>query len=114
MVTFAFTEISAVMLGLFFLDYSRTFINLRKARNSQRRKDWWNYELNPIVNGLLKKYGLEKGMFFSLFILFPIWCLIWFTVPTSPAMGDIIFFWFGVYSVIITIHLTYVFGIREL
>jgi len=50
-----------IIIGMFVLDLILTYINANKYKKLFPEKDYTNIELNPIVKGLWKNFGLIKG-----------------------------------------------------
>jgi len=68
-----------IVLILFLIDFTMTYINVRMYRKKYPRRDYTELERNQIIVSFWKKYGFEKGSIiafsglmigFSLMVLF--------------------------------------------
>ena len=60
------------------LDGISTLYFMKNYRSKFKDRDWINIEANPIVRFFWRRFGLEKGMLFSMICIMPIIILVSF------------------------------------
>ena len=91
------------LLFLFYsLDIFFTYLNTRKLKALNPKGDCFSHELNPVVRFFWRKFGLTKGTIIAYLVLMPI---ILFVVFNTKNDHNILWFFFGAYTIIFMTHL---------